>query len=159
VVKADGNYAEYFAQNLSVNQAPPPTPTSSEPTATPIPTSTFTPAPQPTAAVGAVEQPRVEGEQSLPTATPVPVAVVNPSADTTTGTENSSTSASLPSNNTTLEEESGSGLTRELGEALSFERLRRQFWNGVRYSAILCIGILALFGGKRLFDWVWTQFR
>lgn len=157
VVKADGNYAEYFAQNLSVNQAPPATPTSSEPTPTPIPTSTFTPAPQPTIAVGAVQQPQVEGEQATATATPAPVAAVDVLSTTTTLSTNAG-NGTTGGDSTTLVDETG-GLTRELGEALSFDRLRRQFWNGVRYSAILCIGILALFGGKQLFDWVWSQFR
>ena len=44
VVKNDGNYAEYYAPNLSVNMGPAeptPEPTSSEPTPTPIPTATF----------------------------------------------------------------------------------------------------------------------
>ena len=54
MVKADGNYAEFFARNLTVNQGNAPTPTSaitetvtltsSLPTETPIPTLTFTPA-------------------------------------------------------------------------------------------------------------------
>ena len=99
VVKLDGNYAEYFAQNLSVNQAPPtavvvaptatlptvgsigavvtPTPTftppPSVPTLTPIPTLTFTPAPQPTPAVGQVTQPQVQ-TNILPTRTPLPTS-------------------------------------------------------------------------------------
>ncbi|MCS6828061.1 MAG: hypothetical protein NZ553_15715, partial [Caldilinea sp.] len=39
VVKTDGNYAEYFVPNLSVNQAAPPTPTpEASPTETPTPT-------------------------------------------------------------------------------------------------------------------------
>lgn len=49
-------------------------------------------------------------------------------------------------------------ITRELGEALSINRLRTQFLNGMRYSAALFLGIVGLFGGKRFFDWVWTQF-
>jgi hypothetical protein len=55
-------------------------------------------------------------------------------------------------------EESVGNLTRELGEALSLNRLRGQFFNGMRISAALFLGVLALYGGKRLFDWVWTQF-
>ena len=50
-VKLDGNYAEFFTPNISINQGPVETPTPdepTEPTPTPIPTATFTPAPQPT---------------------------------------------------------------------------------------------------------------
>jgi hypothetical protein len=49
-------------------------------------------------------------------------------------------------------------VTRELGEALSLNRLRGQFFNGMRISAALFLGVIALYGGKRLFDWVWSQF-
>jgi hypothetical protein len=166
VVKADGNYAEYYTPNLSVGgQGPTPTPTSGSPTETPIPTATYTPItpmPQPTAAVGAVQQPQVEGESApiVPTPTPLAVAAVDPGVtptpeplfDATTGITGTTAGAV----NEASEE---SGLTRELGEALAFDTLRERFWSGVRYSAVLCIAALALFGGKRLFDWVWTQFR
>jgi hypothetical protein len=168
VVKADGNYAEFYAPNLSVNlgesQGLIATPTSSEPTPSPIPTATFTPAPQPTAAVGAVQQPQVEGEQ--PVAAPpasAEVAAADANAQPAPASAEAATSEPVALGSTNLgsteaASEDG-GLTRELGQALAFEKLRTQFWNGVRYSAVLCLGILALFGGKRLFDWVWTQFR
>jgi hypothetical protein len=55
-------------------------------------------------------------------------------------------------------EASEGSVTREIGEALSLNRLRGQFFNGMRISAALFLGFIALYAGKRLFDWVWTQF-
>lgn len=171
VVKADGNYAEYFAPNIGVNlgaesnssEEPTPTETANEfaePTETPIPTVTFTPAPQPTVAVGVVEQPQIEGEQPpTPTVPPVEVAEVPPS-DSNAGAiptpEPTNPPQSTVIDNTASDEDNP---MRELGQALAFDTLRTRFWSGVRYSAVLCIGIIALFGGKRIFDWVWSQFR
>jgi hypothetical protein len=165
VVKADGNYAEFYTPNLNVNGgggagAALPTPTSGLPTETPIPTATFTPAPQPTAAVGAVQQPQVQGVQGAAAPTIAEVAAVDVGSATPAPTLVFTTTAGLGATGDTASignEESG--LTRELGAALSFDKLRAQFWSGVRYSVVLCLGVLALFGGKRLFDWVWTQFR
>jgi hypothetical protein len=160
VVKADGNYAEFFAPNLSVNQGPAPTPTSSEPTPTSIPTATFTPAPQPTPIVGAVQQPSVEGESALlPTATPAQVAAVEGGAPAAESAPAAADLAAAEGGVTAVLPADSGGLTRELGEALAFDMLRERFWNGVRYSALFCFAIFALFGGKRLFEWVWTQFR
>ncbi len=167
VVKADGNYAEFFAPNIGVNLGPEsseseePTPTeiSSEPTMTPIPTATFTPAPQPTVAVGAVEQPQIEGEQPpTPTAPPAAEVAAVPPSDPNAGLLPTPTSPP-PSGNSVSSASDEGNLTRELGQALAFDTLRDRFWSGVRYSAVLCIGIIALFGGKRIFDWVWSQFR
>jgi len=153
VVKNDGNYAEFFVQNISVNQGPPlpsASPTSSEPTPTPIPTATFTPAPQPSPVVGQVDQPALE----IPTPTPTPevVAVIDPGQGTGDAALTSTTDVAAA-------DESGGSVTRELGEALSLNRLRNQFFNGIRFSAALFLGVAALYTGKRLFDWVWTQFR
>jgi hypothetical protein len=164
VVKADGNYAEFYAPNLNLNQGPPtpePTPTSDEPTVTPIPTETYTPAPQPTAAVGAVQQPQVEGSQPAePTPTPIVVAAGEETpTPTAEGLAANPIGGAAPAGVAVSQASPDTSLTRELGEAVSFDRLRNQFWNGVRYSMVLCLGVLALFGGKRLFDWVWTQFR
>ena len=154
VVKNDGNYAEFFAQNISVNQGPPQaaaSPTSSEPTPTAIPTATYTPAPQPSPVVGQVDQPALD----LPTPTPTAeaVAVIDPGQST--GGDASLTTTG----DTTVAGDSGGSVTRELGEALSLNRLRGQFFNGIRFSAALFLGVAALYTGKRLFDWVWTQFR
>jgi hypothetical protein len=164
VVKNDGNYAEFFSPNISVNQGANAvqaqttitdtdtagaTPTPSEPTPTPIPTATFTPAPQPTAAVGQVNQPAFDAP--TPTSTPETVAIINP--DNTQAL--TTTLAEVTNSNNAVD---GGSVTRELGEALSLNRLREQFFNGMRISAALFLGVIALYGGKRLFDWVWTQF-
>lgn len=156
VVKADGNYAEYFVPNLTIGQGPAPTPTSSQPTETPTPTPTFTPAPQPTPVLGQVTQPQVEGDE--PTPTPAQVAAVDQPAQPAEvqgllPTPTPAGIAAAPSG-----QESGGGLTRELGETLSFQRLRTQFFNGMRISAALFIGIAAIVVGKRLFVWAWRRY-
>lgn len=158
VVKNDGNYAEYYAPNLSVNLSPTPTPTPDEPTPTPIPTATFTPAPQPTPDVGQVEQPLLE-----PQATPTDPAAAVGQDETGDGAggdplepaEIASVSevAAAPD-----QASAGASVTRELGEAVSLARLRTEFLNGVRISAALLLAVTALYGGKRLFSWAWTQF-
>ena len=159
VVKADGNYAEYFVPNLTIGQGPAPTPTSSQPTETSTPTPTFTPAPQPTPVLGQVTQPQVEGDE--PTPTPAQVAAVDQPAQPAevqgllpTPTPGDGAVAAAPATGS----ESGGGLTRELGEALSFQRLRTQFFNGMRISAALFIGFAAVILGKRLFGWVWRRY-
>lgn len=159
VVKADGNYAEYFVPNLTVGQGVAPTPTSSQPTETPTPTPTFTPAPQPTPILGQVTQPQVEGDE--PTPTPAQVAAGDQPAQPAevqgllpTPTPLGGAAAAAPVTGS----ESGGGLTRELGEALSFQRLRTQFFNGMRISAALFIGFAAVILGKRLFGWVWRRY-
>jgi hypothetical protein len=159
VVKLDGNYAEEFAYNISVNQGaateePTPTETAGTPTPTAIPTATFTPAPQPTVAVGLVNQPALDNP-ATPTATVAAVAVA---AAPLTGTASTGVTTSLAAVTNTDSEASSGSLTRELGEALSLNRLRGQFFNGMRISAALFFGVIALYAGKRLFDWVWTQF-
>jgi hypothetical protein len=52
----------------------------------------------------------------------------------------------------------GASVTDQLGESLGFERLRTQFFNGVRISAALFIGFAALLAGKKLFEWVWKKY-
>ena len=161
VVKVDGNYAEYFTPNVSVNQGaaaptePTPTPTSSEPTPTPIPTATFTPAPQPTVAVGQVAQPALDNP---PTPTPLVAAVAVVPSGGVTNTAGQPVTTTLAAATGAGGSESEGSVTRELGEALSLSRLRGQFFNGMRISAALFFGVIALYAGKRLFDWVWTQF-
>lgn len=167
VVKNDGNYAEYFAQNLSVNQSdvtptPEVTETPSEPTPTPIPTMTFTPAPQPTPVVGQVAQPPVGGNTPAPQASVEGAAVPSdPNAaamPTATPESGAVTTDTITLDQVTGGGESGGSVTRELGEALSLNRLRAQFFNGVRFSAALFLGVVAIYAGKRLFDWVWQQY-
>ncbi len=147
VVKNDGNYAEYFAQNISVNQGPTPTPTSNLPTPTPIPTTPPTPIAQPTVVVGQVEQPggdqpTTPAEQpsaaALPTPTPAAVAAA---AVGDAGSANVSDAAPPAS------------LSRQLGVALSLDRLRSYFFRGMRISALIFLLIGAIFGGRWLFGW------
>jgi hypothetical protein len=57
---------------------------------------------------------------------------------------------------TATEEDS---LTRQLGEALSLERLRTYCLNGVRIAAALFVGLGVLLFGKRLFEWVLRRFN
>lgn len=156
VVKVDGNYAEFFSPNVSVNQAPSaPTPTTT-PAETPTVTPTYTPAPQPTPVVGQVTQPQVEGDAPTPTPTAIVAAgeagqVPAPGGLLPTATPiNGGTGADQP--------EPTDSLTRQLGESLSLERLRTQFFNGMRISAALLIGFAALLAGKRLFEWVWRKY-
>jgi hypothetical protein len=156
VVKADGNYAEYFIPNLSVNQgfAQTPTPSPDESTTeTPTPTLTYTPAPQPTPALGQVAQPQVEGDP--PTPTPGQVAVVDPGQ---TPALEGVLPTPTPANIAPVATPAGSAVTRELGEALSFQRLSTQFFNGIRISAALLIGVAAIVFGKRIFEWVWRRY-
>ena len=156
VVKADGNYAEVFIPNLTVNQGAAPTPTSSVPTETPTPTPTFTPAPQPTPVLGQVTQPQVEGDE--PTPTPAQVAAVDPGqTPAASGLLPTPTPASLAAAQGATTE-TGGGVTRQLGEALSFQRLSTQFLNGIRITAALFIGIAAIVLGKRVFEWVWHRY-
>ncbi len=174
VVKLDGNYDEFFAANILVGQViaaePTPTetpaesPTSSEPTPTPIPSSTFTPGPTNTPAIGEVIQPQISEDPLQPTPTPQSVAVVvdaNPSAS-----GDSSGVIVNPENSTTGEQSAGllpsqssSGSVGAIGQALSLERLRDEFWRGVRYSAAFCIIGLALVASRQIYDWSRRRFR
>ncbi len=165
VVKQDGNYAETFVPNLSVNQGPvepTATPTSSEVTPTSEPTATFTPAPQPTPSVGQVDQPQVEGEEApaagglLPTATPVAAGNAEAAAGGQSLTDVVGDGGTASTSVTGSEEDS---LTRQLGEALALERLRTYFMNGVRIAAALFVGLGVLLFGKRLFEWVLRRFN
>ena len=165
VVKVDGNYDEYYTPGLTLGSSAVPTdtptpeasPTSSEPTPTAIPTSTFTPAPQPTVAVGQVAQPGLEG-QAAPAPTVAEVAAVPNPTDASGQPATTASTTTLSSVTGGGSEEAGGSVTREIGEALSLNRLRGQFFNGMRISAALFLGFIALYGGKRLFDWVWAQF-
>jgi hypothetical protein len=157
VVKVDGNYAEFYIPNITVNQAanvPSPTATSElTPTATP----TFTPAPQPTAVIGQVTQPQVEGDAPAPTATLTPAAVAV--GDAAGGAAVLSTTGTLlGAQEAAVQTAAGASVTDQLGESLGFERLRTQFFNGVRISAALFIGFAALLAGKKLFEWVWKKY-
>lgn len=181
VVKLDGNYAEFFAPNLSFNQndvptpTPTPTPTAGEPIPTPIPTQTFTPAPQPTPIVGQVTQPIIETDSLPNTPTPAPVAAadtgtqpdsnaadsqdtVNSGSGASNGAANEGAqSITLPSNESDTASENSGGITSQLGEAVGLDKLRNQFFVGMRYSALafLLVGILFLF--KSILQWMRSQ--
>jgi len=158
VVKQDGNYAEFFAPNLTVNMGPPPTPTPSGPTETPTPstpTPTFTPAPSATPIVGAVQQPQLD-QPAMPTPTPAAVAAapVDPNAapavpagDLAAGQASAAVVAGP------AEVTEGSSATRQLGEALALDRLRSEFYRGMRISAAIFLVAVALYAGKRTFTW------
>lgn len=162
VVKADGNYGEFVISNLSLNLniEPTATPTSSEPTPTPIPSATFTPAPQPTPNVGQVTQPDLPGQ---PTATPALVLAPTPApqgddaAGESNGDEESFTFEEGTASGTGATE--SSSFTRQLGEAVALDRLRSYFITGIQFSAMLILGVVVLLAGKRIFAWVWTQYR
>jgi hypothetical protein len=157
VVKPDGNYAEYFVPNLSVNQAAPtPTPTATS-AETPTPTLTFTPAPQPTPVIGAVTQPEIEGDEP-PTPTPAAVAAVDTGQTPAAGGLFPTATPDLNQVTAQGSTAEGDSLSRQLGESLGFQRLQEQFFNGVRVSAAVFVALLALVVGKRLFEWVWRKY-
>lgn len=153
VVKLDGNYAEFFTPNISINQTPAlpsATPTSDQPTATPIPTATFTPAPQPTPAVGAVAQPELDAPL-VPSPTPTTegndsLAIIAVPVEPDAG--------AVDVVDASPEEESAGSFSRELGEALALDRLSEQFFRGVRLSASIFFIILVFYVGKGLIRWV-----
>lgn len=153
VVKQDGNYAEFFSPNLSVNTGPPPTPTPGTPTETPTPstpTPTFTPAPSATPNVGAVQQPQLD---QAATPTPPPAAApVDPNAAPALAGDLAAGQASGAAG-TVVNTTTTSNATRELGQALSMDRLRIEFMRGVRVTAALFLVAVAIFAGKRTFTW------
>lgn len=164
VVKLDGNYAEFYALNISVNQqavteTPTTTPTPSEVTPTPIPTASFTPGPSPTPNIGQVQQPLVVDESLSPTDTPTAeaVAIAAPAND------QASTNAAIvnPENVASSDAQAApaSGIRLALDNAMSMERLRSEFWRGVRISATLCLVGLALVTGRQIYSWSRRRFR
>lgn len=166
VVKADGNYGEFFARDLVLGQAstePTPTPTSSEPTPTSIPTATFTPAAQPTPIVGQITQPAVEGEAPItllaPTVTPAGLAVGITGATGGISITTGVTGGAIFDAAGPTPQEVTTSFTRDLGEAVALNRLRSFFVTGMQLSATLIIGCVVLLAGKRLFGWLWTQYR
>lgn len=168
VVKVDSNYDEIQISDIRIGQAEAPTPTptptatSSELTPTPIPSATNTPGPQPTPIVGQVTQPRLEGE--APTLTPAAisgsVAAGVPNSTNNNGAtsgENANTLFATPQDSTPVGVTTS--FTRDLGEAVALDRLRTFFLTGIRLSATLILGGVVLLAGKRLFGWLWTQYR
>ena len=169
VVKNDGNYAEFFARDLRLNLEAAATPTTTPtetpagPIPTPIPSATFTPAPQPTVALGEVTLPQA-GAAPPDTPTPEPIAAVEPAPEQAASADSSAETASADSGGEVVsaggqvadpaaDEIESNSITRQLGEALAFTRLRTQFFNGVRYSAALFLVVGVIFLGKRAFSW------
>jgi hypothetical protein len=148
VVKADGNYAEFFVPNVSVNQGPASTPTPDQPTPTPIPTATFTPVPQPTPVIAEVEQPDL-GETATPEPSPEAVALA----------PSESEAGGQPAPENAAPESTGNSVTRAISETFGLDKLRAQFFRGVRYSAAAFLIVAALFIGRKLIEWALTQYR
>jgi hypothetical protein len=113
------------------------------------------------------------GESAAQTAaTPAQVAAVAPDAnaaaaasttapasgETATDSSAASTNTLTLADVTTRADGEGGSVTRDLGAALSLNRLRAQFFNGMRFTAALFFGVAAIYAGKRLFDWVWKQY-
>lgn len=144
--------------------------TGNGPTETPIPTLAPTFGPAPTTSVGQVAQPAGDSEvAAVATATPTAGAVALADAGST-GEQSSQGVPLTQENATNVDTASSTGdaaaaapagsqsASRELGEALSINRLRSYFFNGILYSAAFFVGVLALFGGKRFFDWAWANY-
>lgn len=169
VVKNDGNYAEFFTQNVSIGQKPTPTPTSSQPTPTPIPSATFTPAPQPTPSVGQVTQPNLGNDASVQATSEALAVVVDEGPPSFEETAASGQIIEAPANianaETTNNEDQtaidGSGevnsITRQLGEAFAIQVLRERFFYGVCVSAVFFTVIALVFLAKWIFGWVRAQ--
>ena len=145
VVNPKGNYGEYFARNISVNQQAP-TPTPDEPKPTPIPIDTPTPLPQPTAPPVQVQQPDIE-EPSSPTETPAAAAQ----------SQDGGTSAQPAAGEDRQEATESSVVPPDLAEALSLASLRARFIAGVRWSAGLFLMLAAIFAAKRLLEWILSR--
>jgi len=143
VVRPDGNYGEFFARSISVNQEAP-TPTPDGPTPTPIPIDTPTPVPQPTVPPVEVDQPKIEEPTAEVTPSPAAPAQGNGggTAQGQTASEGQSIVPGAP------------GGIGNLTEALSLNRLRERFLTGVRWSAGLFLLLGAVFAAKRLMQWM-----
>ena len=163
VVKLDGNYGEFFALNISVNQqaateTPTVTPTVGEATPTPIPSATYTPGPTSTPNIGEVAQPQTVEQSLAPTDTPTAEAVALAPVDNQASSGNVIVNPAT-SNETTTQPRTGSGLGAAIGNAMSLDRLRNEFWRGVRISATLSLLGLALVTGRQIYSWSRRRFR
>ncbi|MBX3054535.1 MAG: hypothetical protein KF753_23900 [Caldilineaceae bacterium] len=149
VVRPDGNYGEFFARDLRVNLEPPtptPTETPTGPTATPIPIDTPTPIVQPTPVVVSVEQP----DLAEPTPTPTPELVALNS-----GSSGGDSPAAVNGEPQAVESAAsgGNAITRELGAAVSLDRLGERFFTGVRWAGGIFLIVFAVFAAKWLIQW------
>lgn len=149
VVRPDGNYGEFFARDIRVNlEAPTPTPTNtpSGPTPTPIPIDTPTPIVQPTPVVVSVEQPNL----AEPTPTPTPELVALSSGGDQAQAGAAAGEPAAVQAESVIE---SNPITRELGAAVSLDRLRDRFITGVRWAAGAFLIVFAVFAAKRLLQW------
>ncbi|MBI3959593.1 MAG: hypothetical protein HY328_12360 [Chloroflexi bacterium] len=150
IVRPDGNYGEFFARDLRVNlEAPTPTPTETPegPTPTPIPIDTPTPITQPTPVAVSVEQPAL----AEPTPTPELVAL---NSGGNTGDSQSAAAGDSQAVQPATEPSAGSAITRELGAAISLDRLGERFFTGARWAMGIFLIVFAIFAAKRLLQWV-----
>lgn len=152
IVRPDGNYGEFFARDLRVNlEAPTPTPTETPagPTPTPIPIDTPTPITQPTPVVVSVTQPNLA--EPSPTATPELVALGSGGGNS--GGNQSAASGSSQEVAVADTASEGNAITRELGAAISLDRLSERFFTGARWTAGVFLIVFAVFAAKRLIQW------
>lgn len=148
IVRPDGNYGEFFARDLRVNlEAPTPTPTDTPtgPTPTPIPIDTPTPITQPTPVVVSVTQP----DLAEPTPTAIPELVALGSG----GDSQSAAAGESLAVDSATESSEGNAITRELGAAVSLDRLSERFFTGARWAVGIFLVVFAVFAAKRLIQW------
>ncbi len=156
IVRPDGNYGEFFARDLRVNlEAPTPTPTETPagPTATPIPIETPTPITQPTPVVVSVEQP------ALAEPTPTPALVALNSGGGNTGDSQAAAAGNSQTVQSANESGAGNAITRELGAAISLDRLGERFFTGARWAVGAFLLVFAIFAAKWLLQWVLARVR
>ena len=80
----------------------------------------------------------------------------NAAGGSATGEESTITFEENPATEVTSE---SSSFSRQLGEMVALDRLRGYFVTGMQFSAMLILGAAVLLAGKRIFSWVWTQYR
>ena len=134
VVRRDGNYDEYFVQNVTVaNTAPVATPT---PEVTPTPTATPTPKP-PTATP-------VQLTPDIPTPTPAPTATPEAGAVTPGEGEDGGNDGDA------------GGKTSQIVELLG--QMKDAFMKGALYVILAFVAVGVFFGVKNLLTWIYVRF-
>jgi hypothetical protein len=134
VVRRDGNYDEYFVQNVTIaNTAPVATPT---PETTPTPTATPTPKP-PTATP-------VQLTPDIPTPTPAPTATPEAGAVTPGEGEDGGNDGDAR------------GKTSQIVDLLG--QMKDAFMNGALYVILAFVAVGTFFGVKNLLTWIYVRF-
>ena len=132
VVRRDGNYDEFYVQQVTVaNTAPVATPT---PEVTPTPTATPTPKP-PTATP-------VQLTPEIPTATPAPTATPDASAGAQVSDD--------------TDDDAPGGKTTEILALLDV--MKHAFLKGVLYVTLVFAAIGFFFGVKNVLQWLYVRF-